>query len=252
MKIIRPYARIIGNPQTREEGIDLLRFVESAARISHRSEDAQTPESYDRFLRSVVLGHGDWSVTEHRIVTVEFVIDRGVSHELVRHRLFGFTQESTRFVNYEKKMPPSFIYPQVSVECELCLGGNQPHVSSCGTWGHVTAHSGVNRFVTCKYHGYWLDAVATSEEAYRRLIAGGWRPQEARSVFPTGLATKLWVTGNLRNWRHAFLMRTTNEAHPQFVQVMEPLLAEFKEKIPILYEDIEPNHRQIDNMRKPR
>ena len=116
MNVITPYARLLppvfGLDEFRiEDGIELLKRIEWCARISHRSEDAATAGSYDRFLRSVVLEHGDWSVVEHTSVSVDFYVDRGVTHELVRHRLFAFTQESTRFVNYEKKMPPSFILP---------------------------------------------------------------------------------------------------------------------------------------------
>ena len=89
-----------------------------------------------------------------------------------------------------------------------------------------------------------------SENMYIRLIELGQPPQIARSVFPNSLATKIIVTTNLRNWRHLFLMRTTKETHPQFKEVMLPLLAEFKEKIPLLYDDIEPDARQIDNIKK--
>ena len=98
----------------------------------------------------------------------------------------------------------------------------------------------------------WLEAINESEYVYIRLIELGCAPQIARSVFPNALASRILVTGNLRNFRHLFLMRTTKESHPQMREVMIPLLAEFQAKIPILYEDIEPNARQIDNMRKPR
>ena len=82
------------------------------------------------------------------------------------------------------------------------------------------------------------------------LIEKGWRPQEARSVFPNALASKLIMTGNLRNWRHFFLMRTSKEAHPQMRQVTIPVLEEFKRLVPVLYEDIMPEARQIDNICK--
>jgi thymidylate synthase (FAD) len=218
MNIVKSYAKLMDVP-TREIGIKLLQKIEWCGRISHRSEDAQTPESWDRFIRAVVLGHGDWSIVEHVSATVDFLVDRGITHELVRHRLFSFTQESTRFVNYEKKMPPSFIEP-------TALGPGEFEV--------------------------WHRSIETAETAYQDLLKLGNAPQIARSVFPNALASRIIITGNLRNWRHIFLLRSTKEAHPQMKEVIIPLLHQFKERIPILFEDIEPEARQIDNMRKPR
>lgn len=220
MNIVQPYARLLDIPD-REAGIKLLKKIEFCGRISHRSEDAQTEDSWERFIPAVVMGHGDWSIVEHASATVDFLVDRGVTHELVRHRLFSFTQESTRFVNYEKKMPASFIVP--------------PFVE--GTTMSPVA---------------WNDAIEAAEESYKELIKGGASPQIARSVLPNALASRIIVTGNLRNFRHLFLMRTTKETHPQFRQVMLPLLEEFQKKIPLLYADIEPGARQIDNLKKAR
>src|SRR5438105_1601199 len=110
MNIIKSYATIM-EPKDNEAGVALLKKIEWCSRISHRSEEAQMSDSWDRFIRAVVLGHGDWSVVEHAVATVYMLVDRGITHEIVRHRLFSFTQESTRFVNYEKKMPASFVDP---------------------------------------------------------------------------------------------------------------------------------------------
>lgn len=220
MTIVQPYARILyPELRSREDGIDLLRKIENIARVSHRSEDAQTPDSWERFISAVVLGHGDWSVTEHFGITVEFLTDRGITHELVRHRIAAFTQESTRFVNYEKKLPPSFVYPRVNDE--------------------VVDED-------------WYEAITACESGYKKLLAKGWSPQEARSVFPNALSAKIDVTFNLRMWRHFFLMRSSKEAHPQARQIINPLLADFQRLIPLLYDDIVPESRQIDNMRKAR
>jgi thymidylate synthase (FAD) len=276
MRIIKPYAKMIAPPFvsdfgrtfqdglgyadfTVSDGVSMIMRIEWAARISHRSEDSGTQETWDRFLRTHVIQHGDWSVVEHSTVSVDMYVDRGITHELVRHRLFGFTQESTRFVNYEKKMPPAFIYPQVDVECEACLGGDSEFVYGRDSKGDMvyehaiqggTEHGGTQ--YRCAYDGEWMHGIYAAEDAYKKLLAKKWRPQEARSVFPNALASRIVITGNLRNWRHFLLMRTSKEAHPQMRQVTIPLLAEFKQKIPILYEDIEPNARQIDNMGKAR
>ena len=219
MQLTTPYAKIV-QPF---DGIDALRKIEWCGRISHRSEDAQTEDSWRRFIQAVVMGHGDWSIVEHATATVDFLVDRGITHEIVRHRLFSFTQESTRFVNYDKKMPASFVMPNFT---------------------------GVAYVAEAEHD--WKDAVNAAEKAYKTLLRGGCSPQIARSVFPNGLASRLLMTGNLRSWRHFLLMRTTKEAHPQMREVSIPLLAEFKAAVPLLFDDIEPNARQVDNLGKPR
>lgn len=227
MQIVKPYARMLSpinytqDPDTGfmlVDGFMFLRRIEWFGRISHRSEEAQTPDSYKRFIEAVVLGKGDWSITEHCQVSVEAVVDRGITHEWVRHRLGAYTQESTRFVNYAKKMPPSFILPDMPTEA-------------------------VN---------HWHHAISNCEQRYQDMLAMGCTPQIARSVFPNGLAAKLIVTYNLRNWRHFLIMRTTKEAHPQMREVTIPLLQEFQAKIPILYDDIIPNEQQSKAISKAR
>ena len=222
MKLIEPSATLI-RPQTPEGGLIALRAIESMARISHHSEDGQTPDSWKRFIEAVVIQHGDWSVVEHGVASVVFRVDRGITHELVRHRLFSFTQESTRFVNGAKKYPDGleFILP---VELK----------------GDPTTE------------GRFAFSFSRAEQEYLNLLSQGERPQEARSVLPNALAATVGVTGNFRNWRHFFLMRTTRESHPDMRRVTIPLLAQFKERIPILFDDIEPDARQVDNMKKPR
>lgn len=217
MNIVKPYAKLIGTEDA-SFGINLLRKIEWAGRISHRSEDAQTEHSWARFIQAVVIGHGDWSIVEHASATVDALVDRGITHEIVRHRLFSFTQESTRFVNYEKKMPASFIMPELN-EAQRCS---------------------------------WERNIEEAEASYKEMISQGCAPQIARSVLPNALASRIIITGNLRNWRHFLIMRTTKETHPQCREVTIPLLAEFKSKIPILFDDIEPFQRQIDNLRLPR
>lgn len=229
MNIVKPYAKIvyIGSDSLFIEelafhnktlGIGLLRMVEEFGRVSHRSEDKQTDVSWESFIKAIVLQHGDWSITEHCTVTVEAIVDRGITHEWVRHRLGAYTQESTRFVNYEKKMPPSFIVPEMSAMDQV----------------------------------WWQNAINVAENSYREMISHGITPQIARSVFPNALASKLIITYNLRMWRHFFIMRTTKESHPQMREVTIPLLKEFKNCIPLLYDDIIPESRQADNLRLPR
>jgi len=219
---VRPWAEHL-RAFTVDDGVDLLQHVEWCSRISHRSEEAQTPESWKRIIRNVVIEHGDWSVVEHAAVTVDAYVDRGITHEWVRHRMGAYTQESTRFVNYQKKMAPSFVSPFVDAA--------NTRIDAAENWESLIEHS---------------------EKCYQDLISKGCAPQIARSVFPNALASRLIVTYNLRSWRHFFIMRTTKEAHPQMRQVTIPLLAEFKEKIPLLYDDIEPNAKQSESMKKAR
>lgn len=221
MKIIEPYATLL-RPQNPENGIVALRLIEWFARLSHRSEEAQTDYSWDKFLRAVVMTHGDFSVIEHGIASVLFRIDRATSHQLVRHRLFSFTQESQRFVNGEKKYPDGleFILPEAKRE-------KIPDTE-------------------------WQWAIEDAEKSYLKLLNDGWRPQEARSVLPNAAATTVGVTGNFRNWRHFFLMRTTVETQVDMRRITIPLLAQFKERIPILFDDIEPMATQRKNLEKAR
>jgi len=218
MNLVKPYARLFDVPD-RHAGIRLLKKIEWCGRISHRSEDAQGEESWRKFIGFVVMQKGDWSIVEHAWATVDAVVDRGITHEWVRHRMGSYTQESTRFVNYEKKMPASFILPD-GLTAEQCAA--------------------------------WDVAIMCCEETYQSLIASGCTPQIARSVFPNALASRIVTTYNLRNWRHFFLMRTTKETHPQMREVSIPLLTEFQSRIPLLYDDIEPMASQADNLRKMR
>ena len=223
MKIIEPsfsLSTVYADELTRDHGVQMLRFIEKQARISHRSEDSQTENSWERFIDAVVLKHGDWSVTEHVSVTATIRTDRGVTHELVRHRLFSFTQESTRFVRYGEKRELEFVAP---------------------AWSRPSP---------ARYA--WESAMGDAEASYNDLVTWGAKPQEARAVLPNSLAATIVVTGNLRNWRHFLLMRTSKETHPDFKKISIPMLAKFKETIPLLYDDITPNQRQVENLGKAR
>lgn len=221
MKIVKSYAIMRNDCMADyclEDGLIALRKCEYCGRVSHRSEDKITEDSYDKFIRSIVIDHGDFSIIEHASVTVEALVDRGITHEWVRHRLGAYTQESTRFVNYDKKNSFNFISP-----LEENMDGFVAFCNNCHT----------------------------SEQYYLSILRSNKSPQIARSVLPNALASKIIVTYNLRMWRHFFIMRTSKETHPQFKEVTIPLLKEFQEKIPILYEDIIPEERQINNMKKP-
>lgn len=218
MKVIHASASLL-DVQTMADGIRLLEKIEWCGRISHRSEERQALGTWERFLTSVVLGHGDWSIVEHASATVDATVDRGITHEWVRHRLFSYTQESTRFVNYDKKLGLNFIEPPSMTDDQRSL---------------------------------WLASIEDASSQYVRMIANGCTPQIARSVLPNALASRLIVTGNLRNWRHFLNLRVTKETHPQMREVTIPLLRQFQERIPLLFEDIVPQDTQSNAMQRPR
>ena len=220
MNVIEPTFELI-HPKDHGEGVQKLRFIEMMARISHRSEEAMTNDSWERFITAVVLQHADWSVVEHESATVIFRVDRGVTHELVRHRLFSFTQESTRFVNGRKSYPNGL---------EFVRPASLPTVQ----WGS------------------WEQSCYAAEKEYLSMLDYGVRPQEARSILPNSLAATIAVSGNLRNWRHFLLMRTSKETHLDFRRVTVPLLSQFKQRIPLLFDDIFAEEKQSDAQRKPR
>lgn len=257
MKIILAAASIL-NPfapeiSLEEFGRRATKHIEWSGRISHRSEDA-VPNT-ERFLQTVVMDHGDWSITEHVSLSVDAIMDRGITHEWVRHRMASYTQESTRFVNYKKKMPPAFVYPKLETRCEHCLSGNEV-VRTLNGYVHYTGEradeNGAIPTKLCAYDSDWLNAIDVAETRYKLLLGKGWRPQEARSVFPTALAARIVTTANLRSWRHFFLSRTSAEAHPQVRELATSLLQDFQRIIPVLYADIVPGTKQSVNFGKGR
>ena len=223
MKIIEPSFHIETpfGPLTHEVGQKLLVFIERQARISHRSEDLQNDNSWQRFIEAVVIQHGDWSVVEHASITVVFRVDRGTAIEIRTHRIASYTMESTRFCNYQKKGILEFICPTEIKDDPTKR----------------------NR---------WVTACEDAEMAYQDLIAEKARPQAARSVLPNSFAATIAMTANLRSIRHFLLMRTTQETHPDLRRVTIPFLTEMKSTVPILFDDIEPNSRQIENLQKGR
>jgi thymidylate synthase (FAD) len=167
-------------------------------------------DSHVRFARMLV-GREHFSVIEHVNVTVKFVTNRGVTHELVRHRTASYSQESTRYCNYTK-----------------------------GKFnGEIAVIDQKELFADPAHYKIWKDAMAEAERSYIELVERGVAPQIARGVLPTDLKTEIIVTANLREWRHIFEMRTSEAAHPNIRSLMKGLLAEFKKNIPLIFDDIE-------------
>ena len=205
MKVIAPYHEILYLP----DGDQLLQNLELAGRTCYKSEDKITKDSASGFLRRI-MASGHHSVIEHASLTVRFICDRGVTHELVRHRLAAYSQESTRYANYSKDK-----------------FGSEITVIRPIFW-----KPGAKAYIA------WERAMQQAEDAYFELLNQGARPQEARSVLPNSLKTEIVMTANLREWRHVISLRAQKAAHPQIREIMLPLLVELKEKMPVVFDDL--------------
>ncbi len=193
------------------DGEALLRKIESAGRTCYKSEGKIGAQSAPQFVRSI-LQRGHESVIEHEKVTVRIVCDRGVSHEIVRHRIGSYSQESTRFCNYSKN---GF--------------GGEITVIEPSFWSDEPAM--LER---------WTEAMLLAESAYLGLIDAGATPEQARSVLPNSLKTEIVVTYNLREWRHFLRLRTSAAAHPQIREIADEILRVFRERIPVIFDDLRP------------
>jgi len=203
-------------------GEDPISLIETAGRTAYQSRDKITPESAVKFAKALrVRGHE--SVFEHSAMTVEFNdVSRGFTHELVRHRLAAYTQESTRYVD-EKEFrviaPPKKDLDEKLVDLVLPSGEN----------------SGLKVSLKVSFN----DWVALNEQMYKGLRAAGWVPQDARQILPNGLKSQIVITSNLREWRHIFKMRCAIDAHWEIREVMVALLKDVKTRIPVLFDDFE-------------
>lgn len=205
MKIIAPSHEILSEI----DGAKMLRNIELCGRVCYKSEDRITDGSAEKFV-GMILRSGHESVLEHEKITVRFICDRGVTHEIVRHRIASYSQESTRYCNYSKDKFGSeitFIRPFFWSEDE-------------------------------EKYAVWKNTMQEIENAYVKLISLGAKPEEARSILPNSVKTELVVTMNLREWRHFFRLRTSERAHPQMREAALPLLNEMKELVPVIFDDI--------------
>lgn len=206
MKIIKAGFEILGEP----DGAEILKRIELAGRVCYKSEDKITDGSAERFVRSLIQ-RGHESVLEHEKLTVRFICDRGVSHEIVRHRIASYSQESTRYCNYSKD----------------------------GFGGEITVIKPLYLEEGTPSYDCWKDACEIAESAHFDMLEFGCTPQEARSVLPNSLKTEVVMTANLREWRHFLKLRTAPAAHPQMRELTIPLLAELKRWIHAVFDDIE-------------
>lgn len=208
MQAIKAYTQIYND----FDGQKILEKIEKVARTCYKSEGKIQEGSAAKMVASLIKS-GHEAMLEHVSVTVKFVVDRGISHELVRHRLASFAQESTRYCNYSKDdfgSEITFIIPE---------------------------------YLDYKSAGWntWKETMKVCEDSYFKLLDIGLTPQEARAVLPNSLKTEVVMTANLREWRHFFKLRalgTTGKPHPQMLEVTVPLLEDFKQMIPVVFDDL--------------
>ena len=198
-------------------GIDQssLELIETAGRTAYQSRDKITEGSALKFAE-MIRNRGHESVIEHSSMTVEFNnVSRGFTHELVRHRIASFTQESTRYVDesdFKVVIPPTRDGSEKLVELEL---PNKEKIKvSFDDWMNL------------------------NEQMYRGLRKADWIPEDARQVLPIGIKSQIVVTANLREWRHIFKLRTSLGSHWEIRRVMTNLLQDMKERIPVIFDDI--------------
>lgn len=195
-----------------------LERIELAGRTCYKSEERIEPGSDVGFAR-MILARGHESVIEHEFVTVRFICDRGVTHELVRHRLAAYSQESTRYCNYGSD-DVKFIIP-------IWLRGKlRPGKFEIAEFGAEK-----DREVSL-----WTGQMLSAERCYQELLVEGWRPEQARGVLPNALKTEIVATMNLRQWKHVFRLRCSSDAHPQMRELMIPLRDELRSRIPVVFD----------------
>lgn len=186
---------------------DPERYIEIATRTAYKSDPAATPETRSEFLRRVIVQYGHESVVEHAVASLRFITDRGITHEMVRHRIASYTQESTRYVNYTK---------------DKHGGGDLRFIHPVGLTPDQIEFS--------EY------AFTVEQNLYNEAIKIGMTPQQARYYLPNGVKTEIVMTANAREWRHFLKLRTAKGAHPN-MRVVAFMAAEILSKwSPLLFD----------------
>lgn len=206
MRVIQQSVEIMGCGGQPVDGAAMLKHIELCGRVCYKSEDKITEDSAERFVRQIIKS-GHESVLEHASITVRFVCDRGVSHEIVRHRIASYSQESTRYCNYDKDK----FGGEISVVEPVDVGESMLD---------------------------WKASCHGAEAAYKRMIRDHVSPQIARAVLPTCLKTELIMTANLREWRHFIRLRTAEGAHPQIRALAAELRDKLRSIVPVVFDDL--------------
>ena len=219
MRTLKPQHVIIGKDQI--EGHKILKHIEKIARTCYKSEDLINDESAEKMIKKLIkLNH--LAMIEHASVSVLFTCDRGVTHEIVRHRVASYAQESTRYVNYSKDK----------------FGNEIGYIDIAGGIALDTKMKDLPVATIDAIISEWHQACIDAEKHYMKMLELGATPQIARSVLNNSTKSDINVTMNLREWRHFFELRCDTPAHPQMRELVIPLLKEMSEVIPIVFDDL--------------
>ncbi len=207
MKIIEPSVELAQELNAAE----IMKHLERAGRVCYKSESKISDTSAEKFIANIIKS-GHESVIEHVSVTFKIICDRGVSHEIVRHRLASYSQMSTRYCDYSGEK----------------FGGELSFIKPC-FWAEDDENFQL-----------WKSAMQQLEKIYLTMRKNGARPEQARSILPNSLATEIFMTANLREWRHFLKLRTAPRAHPQMRQVALKIYQILSENLPVIFSDINP------------
>ena len=197
-----------------------LSTIERAGRICYKSEDNINAGSARRFVRKI-MKNGHLAMIEHASASYRVICDRGVTHEIVRHRLFSYAQESTRYCNYKGGV--TFIIP--------------PWLHAMGE-AKYTLNDVSLMFENHHNDAGWAYHLLTCENEYKRLLQKGWSPQQARGFLPNALKTEIVITGNLREWLHFFELRCAPTAHPQMQEIANMILSDIRGRCAVIFDNI--------------
>jgi len=219
MLLVKPSVEILAIPNVP------LQIIELAGRTCYKSEDKITEDSNIKFVKGII-SRNHLAVIEHVSATVKFICDRGVSHEIVRHRIASYCQESTRYCDYVDGNIAFVIPPWL----DRLLPGLAISSTDDDALESILEDS--------NEESLWLFGMQQAENTYKKLREFGWSPQQTRAVLPNSLKTEVVMTANLREWRTFFELRTAAAAHPQMREVAIPLLHKMNEAIPVVFEDL--------------
>lgn len=224
MKILSPSYKIL--TKISAGGVKELKQIEKIARVCYKSEDkiSADGESAKKMISGLIKSN-HLAMLEHSILSVLFTVDRGISHELVRHRMSSFAQESTRYCDYSSGK----------------FGGDCQFIDITDSFPFDPKMSMAKLAKIENVLTEWESALQDAEKHYKNMIGMGASPQIARSVLPNSTKTDITVTANYREWRHIFELRavgTTGKPHPQMQEIMIPLLKDVSSKIPIVFDDL--------------
>ena len=230
INLIRPSVELIGTVN----GDKILEKLELCGRVCYKSEDRIEPGTAKKFIKGIV-DSGHESVIEHEYISARVICDRGVSHEIVRHRIGSYSQESTRYCNYGTKGLTFVIPPWVTSFSPGIYGCEQLRQKAMFFLRWAETEEQDKRYLNERI---WSRSIWMAALDYLQLLENGWTPQQARAILPNSLKTEIIITYNLRQWRHFLKLRCSRNAHPQMHEIAFKLLWNLRQELPVLFDDI--------------